>query len=225
MSMARVKYVTKSRKPVTCEKCRTDLPIGSAYRWFKIGFRSRYEHKRCMASECSPKSSELESSNMRAAYEAQEAFEDAIRSAETVEDIEQARDDYAAALQDLADEYRDASLGADGYTVFNITAEERADGLEAAVSEVESIDCDAEEIDCDEPDCENGSVSGDAVSCEACDGSGSDENDDDCVECEGSGEITEEVDCEKCEGSGQMHDIEATRDRVLGEVMSVDFYG
>lgn len=210
MSIARIKVVNKAAKDQgECEKCKTPLPVGSAYRWFKVGFRSRYKHRRCMANACTPRTSELESSNLSQVYAAQEDFEDGLDDAASIEDFRSLIEEYAGQVSQIADEYRTASEDPNG-NVFNTVAEERADALEALASDIEgydleSGDIDLDDLDGDDPKRECEACSSGKIECPACFGSGEDGEDTDetdaaCVPCEGTGQ----VDCEECEGEGEV---------------------
>ena len=212
MSIARVTIVKKSQKPFTCEKCGKALPKGSTYRHFKVGFRARYVHRRCMDVACTPRNSELDASKMAAVWDAQETFEAAVDSAESADDLTSALSDYAEALREVGEEYREASENPDTGAVFNTEAEERADTLESAADEVEGIDVDDETTDCD--NC-NGTGT---TPCEECDGSGEAEDASACPTC--SGEGTAPCDVEGCE-DGQVPDLDAMRDAAR-EALNVD---
>jgi len=211
MSIAKVTHIKRSQKPYTCEKCREAIPKGSAYRRFKVGFRSRYNHYRCMKPECTPRNSELDASKMSAVWDAQETFESAIESADNADDMNSALSDYAEALREVGEEYREASEGEQGQ-VFNTVAEERAEMLESAADEVEGIDVDDETMDC-----ENCEGTGEQP-CEECGGSGTSEEDATCVTCDGSGKT--ECDIDECE-EGQVPDLDAMREKAR-EAMEVD---
>lgn len=145
MSQARISTVKRSRKPYKCEKCRDELPIGSAYRWFVVGFRSNYNHIRCMKTTCTPRASELESSNLSEAYSAQETAEDELKAQQSGDpgdtgDLESILSDFASSLEDLVSTYREADegFGGGGMTVSG----EIADTLENTVSDVQQWSAD-----------------------------------------------------------------------------------
>ena len=82
MSVARIETVKKSMNPQgQCGHCHIDLPKGSAYIYFYVGFRSNFKHVRCASPACSPRPSERESSKLSEVYAAQEEAEDALDSA------------------------------------------------------------------------------------------------------------------------------------------------
>jgi hypothetical protein len=157
MSVARVQVVKAARKDQgACERCRTPLPKGSIYRWYTVGFRSRYVHKRCMKPECTPRMSELESSKMADVYSAQESFEDGLSALENGDPgenstVQELLDDFSSAVSDTAGEYREAddAIGGGGYT----ESGEKADALESAADELGNFDpsVDMENVEpCDE---------------------------------------------------------------------------
>jgi hypothetical protein len=216
MSVARVTKVAKSQKPGQCEKCKVDLPKGSAYIWFKVGFRSRYKHVRCDKIECYPKQSERESSQIASIYAAQEEFEDALENCNSADEITEAMQPVAEAIREVAEAYREAAINPNTGDVFNTTLDERADTLESAADEVESADIEDETTDCEE--C---SGEGD-IACENCEGEGqiSDVNGvGSCENCDGNGR----ADCpnDECE-DGQVPDLDAMREAARSIVNDVD---
>lgn len=113
MSIARVTTVKKSLKPFTCERCRNEIPKGSTYRHFQVGFRSRFVHRRCMEAACTPRRGELDGSKMAAVWDAQDEFESAVDSAEDSDGLQEALTTYAEALREVAEEYREGSMNPD----------------------------------------------------------------------------------------------------------------
>jgi hypothetical protein len=218
MSIARVTTVQKSRKPGKCEKCGIDLPVGSTYRHFKVGFRSRHVHKRCMASACSPKTSELESSMLSDVYAAMEDAEDQAGSVESVEDAQEILQVLADAIREVASAYEEASTNDDG-VVFNTEAEERQQVLESAADDLESITLDDDTT----ADCEACGGTG-KVTCEQCDGSGSETTDEadepeECGACLGTGET--DCDAEEC-NDGQVLDPDALQSALIDAINGVE---
>jgi hypothetical protein len=215
VGMSRITTVQKSRKPGTCEKCKTDLPVGSAYRWFTVGFRSKHKRVRCLSAECAPKDSERESSLLSSVYAAREDAEATINDADNAEDMNTAISEYADAIREVASEYEVAKEDENG-NVFNTVAEERQEALESAADEVESITVDDETMDCE------ACAGTGEIPCETCDGSGEVEDDDpenedtdQCPDCAGTGN----VDCEEenCE-DGQVPDLDAMREAALDAI-------
>lgn len=168
MSVARIKYTQRSQKPAKCEKCHDELPKGSALKYFFVGFRSRYKHVRCMKQECSPRTSELESSRMSEAYAAQETAEDALAAARDTpgdaSDLDSIVQEFADALDELAGEYREADeqFGGGGGT----QSGERADELENASSELGSFQ--AEDFEDPEEPCDEHEEAGWQMECDDC---------------------------------------------------------
>lgn len=135
MSLAKVQHVSKARKdPGRCEKCGTELKAGDPYLWFTVGFRSKYKHVRCTNPACLPKQSERESSMLAGVYAAQEDAD--FDSCETTQDFEVVMNDIAAAIEEFAQQYRDAGTNEHGVE-WNMDSIERADQLENVQSEVE----------------------------------------------------------------------------------------
>lgn len=198
MSIARV-YSHPSRKEYTCEKCRQPIPKGDTYLSYKVGFRSRYTHRRHVG--CRPRNSELESSMLSEAYAAVEGAEDAISSAEVAEDFTAALEEAASGIREVAEQYREAAeaMGGAGYE-----NEERADALESAADELESVDFDDNTEDCEV--CEGSGK----LDCENCAGTGEvDGNAGDCSICNGTGEY--DCDGEGCD-NGQVFSADAARE-------------
>lgn len=210
MSIARITKVQKSLKPGTCEKCKADLPKGSGYLWFKVGFRSRTKRVRCLEPACYPKDSERESSLLAEVYAARESAEESLASASDADEMKDIVNEYAEAVREVASQYEEAMTDDQG-NVFNTTAEERYEALTQAADDIESAadDIDDEKIDCTA--CEGDGT----VQCETCEGEGSllpnGETDPvDCEDCAGSGEIDCEAD--DCE-DGQVPDLDAMREK------------
>ena len=208
MSIARITTVQKSMKPGTCEKCRTDLPKGSAYLWFVVGFRSKNKRTRCLKPECFPRDSERESSLLADVYAARESAEDSIANASDAEEMTSIIEEYAEAIREVASQYEESKEDENG-NVFNTVAEERQEALESAADDIESA---AGDIEDQTADCEDCAGTGE-IPCETCDGEGSllpegATDPVDCEDCSGSGN----VDCETegCE-DGQVPDLDAMR--------------
>lgn len=171
MSVARVTTVRKARKDQgKCGKCGAELPKGSAYRWWTVGFRSRYAHKRCLKPECSPRTSELESSKLAEVYAAIEAAQDdlAAQRNEAPGEQQEILDIISAAAEEfarVADEYREADeqIGGGGNTEMG----ERADALEESAGELEGFSPSSDPDDAEE--CADSEEEGhDADNCDAC---------------------------------------------------------
>jgi chromosome segregation ATPase len=166
MSVAKVETVKASRKDQgKCEKCGTELPQGTGYRYFYVGFRSKFKHVRCMKAECAPRQSERESSKVATWYAAQETFEDQIDTLDTKDDVENAVQEAGAAARELADEYREA---ADAWESGNEQLEEKADHWESQADEIENwtFEGDEEPERCN--DCENDDMHPGPEGCSGC---------------------------------------------------------
>jgi hypothetical protein len=136
MSVARAKIIGKAQKDQgKCGRCGVELPKGSGYLWWTVGFRSNYKYKRCLKPECYPRPSERESSKFVTVLSAQENFEDTIDGLEDKEDIEAAVQEVGAAVREIAEEYREA---ADAWEHGNYELEEKADHYEGQADELES---------------------------------------------------------------------------------------
>lgn len=195
MSLAKITTVQTSRNDLTCGKCRTELPKGSAYRWFKVGFRSRVKNVRCMNAKCSPTMSERESSKIAAIYAAYEDFESG--NYDTVDDIEEALQEVASVIREVAEEYQEASEDENG-NVFNTLAEERAELLEAAADEVESITVEAEEQDC--PVCDGGAA----------------------IEEMREKDPTDGYECEECGGENVIYNMDGVLEEVVSQLNDIE---
>jgi hypothetical protein len=151
MSQARVKTVQRAQKDQgTCGKCGDALPVGSPYRWFKVGFRSRFKRVRCMKPGCTPLPSEKESSNLAEAYAAQEAAYHALDAAGTLGDIQAVLEECASAAGDVVSQY-EASVEA--APMLEDQLRSTIDALEAWQEELEGVQVpDDEDAHCDEHD-------------------------------------------------------------------------
>lgn len=130
-----------------CGKCGVEIAVGTPYRYWEPYFRSSAKSVRCMKSECTPRMSELESSNLAQAYSAQEDAEANLNAmmgqpGETA-DIHAAVSEFADSLDELASEYRqaDENFGGGGST----QSGETADTLESTASDLQSFSVSDEE--------------------------------------------------------------------------------
>lgn len=140
MSVAKVVRVEKSRKDQgKCGHCGDELPAGSGYVWWKMGFRSNYKHKRCLKTACFPKPSERETNKTATILAAQENFEENIGNLTEKEEIESAVQEVGAAVREVAEEYREA---ADAWEQGNSELEEKADHYEGQADESENWESD-----------------------------------------------------------------------------------
>lgn len=148
MSLAKINEVAKARKkPGQCEKCKVDLNVGDPYLWYTVGFRSNFKHIRCTKTACYPKPSERESSLVSGIYAAQEEFD--VSGADNVEDIEADIEAVVDAINEVAEQYRDAGTN-DAGVEWRPDMIERADELEEAASELEGWEPETDYEPCDE---------------------------------------------------------------------------
>lgn len=132
MSVARLYTVKKSRKDQKpCESCKMELPAGTPYLYYYVGFRSNYKHVRCTKSECFPKPSERESSKTATILAAQESFD--VSGMDTKDDIEAAVQAVGDSVQEVADEYQEAL---DAWENGNSELEEKVSHYEDQANEI-----------------------------------------------------------------------------------------
>jgi len=132
MSVARLYTVQKSRKDQgKCHKCGVELPAGSPYLYYYVGFRSNYKHVRCTKQECFPKPSERESSKTATILAAQENFD--VSGMDSKDDIEAAVQEVGSSIQEVADEYQEAL---DAWENGNYELEEKKDHYEDQANEI-----------------------------------------------------------------------------------------
>lgn len=123
-----------------CGKCGAEIQVGSPYRYWEPYFRSSAKAIRCMKSTCSPKMSELESSNLSEAYAAQETaladLDGLSGDPGETSDVTSIVETFGEALTDLAAQYREADeqFGGGGST----QSGETADALETSADELSS---------------------------------------------------------------------------------------
>jgi hypothetical protein len=130
MSLAKVNRIGRVRNPGTCEKCGLEIKKGDPAVRFAVGFRG-YTRTRCTKPECFPKPSERESSLVADVYAAQEEVD--VDSAETLEELEQIRDDVATATREVAGQYEDSEMFDK-----NPDLQERAEQLNSAADELDN---------------------------------------------------------------------------------------
>lgn len=159
MSIARVqtsKFAARLGQVIKCGKCGDPIVKGHTYRWYKVGFRSRTRHIRCMKPTCTPRASELDSSLMSGVWGGQEAAGDALDALEAGDpeddssNVNHAVQDYGVALTDVGEQYRDAAdaMGSAGEEMG-----EKADTLADSGADLDDWTASTEEPDFD--DCEN----------------------------------------------------------------------
>lgn len=141
MSVAKINTVGRAQKDQgECAKCKTPLPAGSPYRWYSVGFRAKYKHKRCMENACTPRPSERESSSKAGPMAAIEDFE--AMSFDNIEDVTTAFEDVKSAFEEY---YQECENALDAWENGNSQLEERRDGAQEALDTMENWD--AEEYD------------------------------------------------------------------------------
>lgn len=150
--MARINTsVFAGRKGATikCSKCGREIAKGERYRWFKLGFRSRY--KTIICATCPVKASETMTSKMRGVVAAGETANDALdvldrQTPETdttsIKDILQTA---ASDIEAVADEYRDAAEASPTGMIFGEDYNERADEIADAASDLEQWEADEDD--------------------------------------------------------------------------------
>lgn len=147
MAVRRVKIVNRAAKPHECSRCRAVISKGDSYRYWLVGFRPSYKRIRCMRSECTPRTSELETSNVAEAYAAIESAEDTLNGLgepgwgdwdSAVSAVRDAVTEAGDAIEEVGQTYREAdeAFGGQGATEHA----ERADTLEQAASELQGYD-------------------------------------------------------------------------------------
>lgn len=150
MSQAVVKTVNRANKDQgKCINGGEPLPVGSAYRYWKPGFRSRTKLRVCMRAECTPRRSQLEGSKLAAAYESIEAAEDTINDATSIEDVRDAVEECVSQLNDLASEYEDAIQA---NAALEDTLRDKIDQLESLASDLDGLDLEDPEEEPDAPE-------------------------------------------------------------------------
>lgn len=155
--MARVRtsrFAARQGATLACEKCRNQIGKGESYRWFKVGFRSRYKHIRCNRPECTPRQSEMTASKMAGVYAAIEDAESALSGLAPgeVSDIESILQTAGEGIEEVADEYREAGEASPTGLVFGEDLNERADEISDAANELQSWSPSEDEPDYDSCD-------------------------------------------------------------------------
>lgn len=136
MSVARVVTVQKSRKDQgKCGKCGVELPAGTGYKFWKMGFRSNYKYKRCLKVECAPKPSERETNKTATILAAQEAFEETTFDFGDVTSLEEAVHSVAESVREVSDEYQE---GLDQWEHGNESLQEKVEHYSSQADELES---------------------------------------------------------------------------------------
>jgi hypothetical protein len=168
-----------------CDYCREPIQIGTPYKHISpksgpYGGRQLSRHASCPNWQVWDYSSSVSARAARIVHD----FEQAISNATSYDDVETARDDAAAAAQELFEEKDESATNQEEH--FGTSEiREVADALEAWVSEIESLDI----PDFPEPE------------------------EQDCEDCGGEGQV-DEKDCETCNGTGQVTPEEPTEEQL-----------
>lgn len=148
--MARVNRVEKCRQsPGKCGGCGETIKKGEQYKWTK----PRYGSKKIRCGKCNFRASDLTTSKMGQAYDAQESAIDAINSwdGQDIEDVKQALTDAAESIREVGEEYQSSADAIRDRFSESSTAddcEEKAQALEQWADDIESA---ADELP-DKPD-------------------------------------------------------------------------
>jgi len=145
--MAHAHFVKKARRTYR----GTGIKKGMSYWWWK------FRRGALQRSLTQPRPSQLTQSAFWSSYlSSTEAFEDAIREAATMTDLQSARDDLKQALEELRDETEESKSNMPDSLQEGSTGElmqERIDGLEEFIQELEGVEIpDEEESESDEED-------------------------------------------------------------------------
>lgn len=160
--MPRVTRVKKCRKGQgACGKCGVKIRKGHPYRWWKFRYGGR--RVRCMKPECSPRQSDLTSSDKRSRlYAAGEQVEDAVGSVlraaegkklkemkEAWEGLLETVNDAAQEIREVASEYEDSASNMEEHFPSSGKVDElreNASECEGVADELESVGYDLEDI-------------------------------------------------------------------------------
>ena len=139
----------------TCDKCGTEITVGSSYRWVQIKSGPYGGRTLIRCSVCpSWRQSELTSSKMSGIYAAQEHLSDVIDSLETVDDLTDAAQTFADAVREVGEEYRESQSNmVDGFghdTSMSDELGDKADQLDDWANDIEYLDF--ESFDEEEPE-------------------------------------------------------------------------
>lgn len=165
--MARVTTVQHARARKTkdgtpkpnyrCEKCGVEIAVGDPYKWCapRAGkFAKGRKRVRCLACPRWRPSETTSSQHLAILYGAQEAAEDALDEwdREDVSGLQGIMEDFASNIREAAESYRESATNIeDGFGHSTYQSEElaeKADAIDAAADEAESVDLD--EFDEDE---------------------------------------------------------------------------
>jgi hypothetical protein len=184
--------LTRPLPPETCDYCREPVQVGQAYKWIApksgpYGGRRMVRHEGHPSWQVWEYSSSLSAQLARVAHD----FNAAIDGVSTEDEVQDALNDAAQAVEEIADEKQESSErmeeGFGHATYQSDELRDTADQLRSWADEIRSADIpevpDPEETDCEE--CEgSGKIR---------DGEPADEDDEeaeDCDECDGTGKVT-----------------------------------
>lgn len=160
MSVARIHVVKKARKDQGhCNGCKHPIRKGDAYRWYTIGFRSRYKHTYCTDCELPPPSARESNDKVAALLAAREEFDDAITKAGDRDAIVSALNDYVSGVQEAAELWEEAASAIeDGFqheTEMSERLRANGDAAQGAADEVDSTACEIESEEREERETED----------------------------------------------------------------------
>lgn len=137
--MARVTFVKKAQKDIP----DTDIKAGDSYYWWKFRFGGKH------TSKTPPKRSQLTQSNfLSQLYELEDRLSEFTCSSkddfdsfkgEMVADIESVRDECQDSLDNMPDQLQSAPTGE--------LLQERIDGMDSWIADIENVECDYDEED------------------------------------------------------------------------------
>ncbi len=149
--MPRVTTVKRAQKPQgSCGGCGKDLEKGAPYVWW--AFRYGGKRKRCTASKCAPRASDLTQGKMGGVYAAQEGFEDwlgewdgfdldELRSEleSCVDEVRQVAEEYTESAESIRETFEESPTAEE--------CEEKAEGLESWIDDLEAAADQADEYE------------------------------------------------------------------------------
>lgn len=159
--MARIqqsRFAGRKGATLACEKCKRDIPKGEVYRYYTVGYRSRYRHIRCYRSECTPRQSEMTNSKMAGVYSGSESLMDTVNAlaftagddaASIISEVESALETAADEWRNVGEEYREAAEASPTGLIFGQDYNEVADSIENAADELANWSADEDEPDYD----------------------------------------------------------------------------
>jgi hypothetical protein len=161
---------TKPKPLRKCEKCGKTIELGMPYKHVSPKSGPYGGVKRIRCADCpSWKPSELSSSKMASIMAAQEEFD--VSDCESVEDINDRLNDFAATVREVGEEYKESAQNMeDGFghsTEMSQDLESKGDELDGWADDLEN-GVDEKEPDACEAHTDEGNVAKDGDDCEAC---------------------------------------------------------